>query len=110
MARLVGIWGRPYIGMDDVLDTSALPAIDDEVTRALVDHLPTHDFVPPRTPRDASVDTCAICLSGFEAGVTVKTLPCLHHYCRDCIDPWLLSRGRDDAECPCCKHKIFSGA
>jgi hypothetical protein len=37
MARLVGIWGRPYIGMDDVLDTSALPAIDDEVTRALVD-------------------------------------------------------------------------
>lgn len=80
------------------------------VTQALVDHLPTHDFVPPRTPRDASVDTCAICLSGFEAGVTVKTLPCLHHYCRDCIDPWLLSRGRDDAECPCCKHKIFSGA
>jgi len=98
-------------------DYDALTALDADtprrggpVTRALVDHLPTHDFVPPRTPRDASVDTCAICLSGFEAGVTVRTLPCLHHYCRDCIDPWLLSRGRDDAECPCCKHKIFSGA
>jgi Rieske 2Fe-2S family protein len=35
MGRLVGIWGRPFIDMGGVIDSSALPAIDDELTRGL---------------------------------------------------------------------------
>jgi hypothetical protein len=41
MSRLVGIHGRPYISLDGVIDTgrdgAVLAAIDDEVTRALVE-------------------------------------------------------------------------
>ncbi len=41
MRPLVGIWGRPYIAMDevfkDLLSPAVLREIDDEVTRALVD-------------------------------------------------------------------------
>jgi hypothetical protein len=37
MASLVGLWGQPYLRLDEVLGTSALPDIDDEITRALVD-------------------------------------------------------------------------
>lgn len=41
MSRLVGIQGRPYLSLDGVIDVGAggevLTAIDDEVTRALVD-------------------------------------------------------------------------
>ncbi len=36
MARLVGIWGRPYIDLDDVVGTDALPVLDAEITRGLV--------------------------------------------------------------------------
>jgi hypothetical protein len=35
MGRLVGIWGQPFIDMGTVLDASALPDIDVEVTRGL---------------------------------------------------------------------------
>jgi hypothetical protein len=35
MGRLVGIWGRPFIDMESVIDARALPAIDDELTRGL---------------------------------------------------------------------------
>lgn len=41
MSRLVGIHGRPYLSLDGIIDTgpdgAVLRAIDDEVTRALVD-------------------------------------------------------------------------
>jgi hypothetical protein len=37
MAALVGIWGQPYLHLDDVLGTAVLPAIDDEITLALCD-------------------------------------------------------------------------
>ncbi|TPX39285.1 hypothetical protein SeLEV6574_g07331 [Synchytrium endobioticum] len=47
-------------------------------------------------------DTCAICLDGFNAvGLTIRTLPCLHNFHMDCIDPWLLQHNR---LCPCCKQ------
>lgn len=35
MSRLCGIFGRPYADLSGLIDTSALPAIDDEITAAL---------------------------------------------------------------------------
>jgi hypothetical protein len=35
MSRLCGIFGRPYIDLSDLIDTSAFEAIDDEITSAL---------------------------------------------------------------------------
>lgn len=43
---------------------------------------------------------CAVCLSEFEDGEELKTLPeCLHSFHAACIDVWLFSR----ATCPVCR-------
>ncbi|XP_004142830.1 RING-H2 finger protein ATL52 [Cucumis sativus] len=44
--------------------------------------------------------TCAICLSEFEEGEEIKTLPeCKHSYHMPCIDMWLYSH----SSCPMCR-------
>ncbi|CAK7325667.1 unnamed protein product [Dovyalis caffra] len=44
--------------------------------------------------------TCAICLSEFEEGEELRTLPlCLHSYHAACIDMWLYSH----SNCPMCR-------
>ena len=45
--------------------------------------------------------TCAICLSRYE---TPKVLPCLHTYCKGCLED-LVKKARDDhVTCPQCKE------
>jgi len=46
--------------------------------------------------------SCAICLSEYEEGETVRFLPCHHHYHRNCVDKWLVT----NKACPFCKRNI----
>lgn len=48
------------------------------------------------------VITCRICLSDYEDGEEIRTLPCFHKYHNECISKWLLR----EAKCPICKHPI----
>jgi hypothetical protein len=45
---------------------------------------------------------CQVCLSGYALGDTFKTLPCLHFYHADCIDPWL----KTNSHCPVCQTRV----
>lgn len=45
---------------------------------------------------------CQVCLSGYAHGDTFKTLPCLHFYHADCIDPWL----ETNTNCPVCQTRV----
>ncbi|KAJ0083914.1 hypothetical protein Patl1_31301 [Pistacia atlantica] len=50
--------------------------------------------------------TCTICLEQVNGGELVRSLPCLHQFHANCIDPWLRQRGT----CPVCKFKMVSGS
>lgn len=49
--------------------------------------------------------TCSVCLELVNAGELIRTLPCLHQFHTNCIDPWL----RQQATCPVCKHDVGCG-
>ncbi|XP_010272924.1 PREDICTED: E3 ubiquitin protein ligase RIE1-like [Nelumbo nucifera] len=53
-------------------------------------------------PEDAE---CCICLSSYEDGVELHTLPCNHHFHATCIVKWL----KINATCPLCKYNILKG-
>lgn len=45
---------------------------------------------------------CTICLSDFDLGNEIRTLPCVHQFHKDCIDLWL----EKNKSCPNCNHII----
>lgn len=75
---------------------------------ALADHFPTHVIsedelaVAAELQRSWAAKVCVICMEGFHAGETRKTLPCFHYFHQQCVDPWL----RQKAECPTCKLRL----
>ncbi|CAN4095841.1 unnamed protein product [Withania somnifera] len=48
--------------------------------------------------------TCSVCLEQVNDGELIRSLPCLHQFHANCIDPWLRQRGT----CPVCKFRAGS--
>ncbi|XP_059628108.1 E3 ubiquitin-protein ligase SDIR1 [Cornus florida] len=49
--------------------------------------------------------TCSVCLEQVNVGEVIRSLPCLHQFHANCIDPWLRQQGT----CPVCKFRAGSG-
>jgi len=62
--------------------------------------------LPVRTISDKTDGECYICLSAFEAGDKVRTLPCKHEFHLPCVDKWLTQMHRT---CPTCRCDVVTG-
>ncbi|XP_021838959.1 E3 ubiquitin-protein ligase SDIR1 isoform X2 [Spinacia oleracea] len=60
--------------------------------------------INPGSSKSSSEDelTCSVCLEQVNVGELIRSLPCLHQYHANCIDPWLRQQGT----CPVCKFKV----
>jgi len=61
------------------------------------DQLPTREL-----QENITGEVCSICLSDYEKGNILKTLPCKHNFHAECIDKWLGSNNK----CPMCKRYV----
>lgn len=72
----------------------------------MIDLLPTRVFqsrtLPGSADRKEEHTQCLVCLSDFEDGEVLRTLPCLHAFHQTCVDTWL----RSNRTCPVCKLSI----
>jgi len=89
-----GSVGKPGLGPSSV-SSSAAPSGDDEEGG--------EGGAPASEGEGDPSLTCAICLCDFEAGDSLRTMPCLHMLHKDCVDRWL----RQNASCPVCKHSVL---
>lgn len=64
--------------------------------------LPVTEYKNDSNKTENEFNSCRICLSDYEQGDQIRTLPCFHRFHQDCIDQWL----QRDTKCPICKHPV----
>lgn len=78
---------------------------DSRRVRRAIAALPTRKYISPADDDDDEGGSCAICLSEFDDGEEVRLLPCMHEFCKECIDVWIQRQGLA-ASCPLCKRML----
>eukprot|EP00736_Rhodelphis_marinus_P010315 Rmarinus@m.14247 len=81
-----------------------LHVMENGASNELIDMLPTHKFVASsmHSSEEETHKKCLVCLTEYEDGEELRTLPCFHYFHKDCVDPWL----KRNRVCPCCKTPI----
>lgn len=99
----IGISSAPFFGAlpsDTDMSYEELVSLEPVRVSRCVNNLPscTHDGTP--LPGDQT--NCSVCLCEFNEGDTLKSLPCVHFFHKDCIDTWLMV----GHSCPLCKTLV----
>ena len=77
--------------------------------KSIVDSLPVRKITAEQLDQlkkqkdNEGLAKCMVCLVEYEVDESVRTMPCLHTFHKECIDKWLLERG---STCPICKFNI----
>ena len=73
------------------------------VSMEALNTLPTRKF-KPSSKLEGTAKQCVVCMKDYAPGDTLRILPCIHSFCKGCIDEWLVH----NPCCPCCKHPAFA--
>ena len=68
----------------------------------IINYLPSSVFKKD----DKNNSKCMICLSNYQFGNKISSLPCFHFFHLNCIKKWLFQQKR----CPICKYDISLGS
>ncbi|XP_061164416.1 E3 ubiquitin-protein ligase rnf8-B-like [Saccostrea echinata] len=74
------------------------------ITEEALQSLCTTQF-QSQTADTNDVNECRICISDFDDGDTITSLPCNHRFHKHCIETWLKRK----AVCPICRKDILDG-
>jgi len=99
-----GLLGR---GQPEVEMQAAEPVTQEELVRThqalqlRISRLFTFTYVEGSLEKEDAI--CSVCLTGFEGGESLRMLPCLHRFHKECVDMWLTRK----PFCPLCKANPF---
>ena len=65
-----------------------------------------HATASANEQHDSSSEICVVCMSQYEGGDCICTLPCRHEFHKACVEPWL----REHFTCPLCKLDLAAQA
>ena len=74
------------------------------VNQGLVQSLPDNKFHKQEQEgkKNDEDGKCLVCMTEYEEGESIKTLPCFHKYHTECIQDWFKRQNF----CPICRHEI----
>ncbi|AQK75834.1 uncharacterized isoform X4 [Zea mays] len=82
----------------------SLSMVSVQAPESVVDSLPCKSYKKLETPQCSDdMEQCHICLTEYEDGDQIRTLPCKHEFHLQCVDKWLKEIHR---VCPLCRGDV----
>ncbi|KAJ1281459.1 hypothetical protein BS78_04G307500 [Paspalum vaginatum] len=82
----------------------SLSMVSVQAPESVVNSLPCKSYKKLETPQSSDdMEQCHICLTEYEDGEQIRTLPCKHEFHLQCVDKWLKEIHR---VCPLCRGDV----
>ncbi|CAL4967462.1 unnamed protein product [Urochloa decumbens] len=82
----------------------SLSMVSVQAPESVVNSLPCKSYKKLETPQSTDdMEQCHICLTEYEEGEQIRTLPCKHEFHLQCVDKWLKEIHR---VCPLCRGDV----
>ncbi|CAL5020048.1 unnamed protein product [Urochloa decumbens] len=82
----------------------SLSMVSVQAPESVVNSLPCKSYKKLETPQSSDdMEQCHICLTEYEEGEQIRTLPCKHEFHLQCVDKWLKEIHR---VCPLCRGDV----
>ncbi|XP_021765168.1 E3 ubiquitin ligase BIG BROTHER-like [Chenopodium quinoa] len=72
------------------------------LSKSEISSLPRHTHKSGIFSKKIDIGDCVICFTTYKNRDSIISLPCLHQYHKDCIEPWLVKK----RICPLCKKEV----